>query len=719
MNYFFYTDYYLELDLFDNQFVSILSGLHVHPTLPLDITIMSDDCVLYEAAQDSIIDFSPDTLGYYWNDGKTCLRTTEGLIFKSCDSEEAIQSVLIDGKMCGQKIDCTLSKEPQDQPRYTLRLLYGKKALLKQGEGARYILEIDEKEHSLYFHEFLFSYSVKQKTGFYSDDGQLFYYDRPLPGLAIDTFMVLHFNYAKDKHSVVCGDKLISEADVDSFEVISTTLAKDKNHVYNLAEIIEGALPDSFEIIDGKDCDAFEYYCKDDSTIYYLGEVIYGVDCASFRLINSNFAVDDNWVYRSGKRISILDSSSFQYISDLYVADRNGVYLNDIFLEQIATSKDDFIAYDHYFLSNEVIYWQNCSYPLSADPASFISINSMWARDKIHIFYQNKIVYKGTYNYIKPFYDLLIVDEKMISDKGPIRGASSVDWHRLYGNFYASKDNLYYKDQFIDGGTPRSFTMLDSLRFKDQNNIYLIEEYSEELEIISDIDSDELVIVNEFILKTNNLVYFYNTVIKDANPKTFRFLKYGFSSDDKAAFCNEIRLDGLDPCTLHILNYNIIHDTKRLYYQCTPLEIEISQMVLLTDDILKDHQFVYYKGLRIAKADAPSYTVVNSFFQKDIKNIYHNEKHLLLNADETIFQDEVYAMDLKRVFFIDKEILSADVASFKILGLSISKDKNNVYFRENIIVQADPFSFKILGYNQFIDKFNLYQVENGKVCICR
>ncbi|WP_138587021.1 DKNYY domain-containing protein [Pseudoalteromonas sp. S558] len=49
------------------------------------------------------------------------------------------------------------------------------------------------------------------------------------------------------------------------------------------------------------------------------------------------------------------------------------------------------------------------------------------------------------------------------------------------------------------------------------------------------------------------------------------------------------------------------------------------------------------------------------------------------------------------MLFIDNEILSADVASLKILAHSISKDKNNDYFRENIIAQAHPFRFKILG----------------------
>ena len=717
MKYYFQAQYHQRLDLFDNVFVSMATGNVVEPSLPLEIIIESEDCVLYESDNGSIIDFSPTTLGYYWITGQTCLRTRDGLVFEPCDDKDAVQYTYIDGQIYGQKINTDLSQMPTTKKRYHFRKLNGCKAQLKQNDDSSFTLEIDEKEYPIALHELEFSFFVNEETGFTQDGEKLYYYDRPLPQLTLVDFRVLHFNYAKDNHVVVCGADVISQADAATFEVITTTLAKDKNHVYEFSKIIKGADAKSFVVIDGKEQDAYQQYSKDKQTVYYFGEAIIGADLASFRIIHGRYSADKNWVYRSGLRIALFDAESFYYISQSFVGDKNGIYTDFLNITQIAQCDDVFVDYDNdYFAVNDTLYWADKEHPFDADLASFSSINCTWAKDETHIYYKDEVVYKGGYETAEIFDELLLrVDDKIISNRGIIAGANAKEWHLLIFPFYACADRLFYQQELLDKGDPNTFEALDDNRFKDKSNVYIFDNDFEIVDTIFDINTENIVLIDECFLKTPDTVYFQELAIQDADPDTFEVLEYGFSRDKKAVFCNQEKLPELNPLDVTILNHNFIHDNNTLYYQSTRLDIEVSNMKILNDDIVKDNRHVYYKTHYLSGAEASSYQLSTRFFQRDNQGIYHNQHRLPLNADETVFLDEVYAIDNLRVFFIDSEIMDADVSSFKVIGNNVSVDKNNVYFREKRVEHADPASFKIMGYAQFVDDNHQFTIRNGHI----
>ena len=717
MKYYFQAQYHQRLDWFDNVFVSMATGNVVEPSLPLEIIIESEDCVLYESDNGSIIDFSPTTLGYYWITGQTCLRTRDGLVFEPCDDKDAVQYTYIDGQIYGQKINTNLSQMPTTKKRYHFRKLNGCKAQLKQNDDSSFTLEIDEKEYPIALHELEFSFFVNEETGFTQDGEKLYYYDRPLPQLTLVDFRVLHFNYAKDNHVVVCGADVISQADAATFEVITTTLAKDKNHVYEFSKIIKGADAKSFVVIDGKEQDAYQQYSKDKQTVYYFGEAIIGADLASFRIIYGRYSADKNWVYRSGLRIALFDAESFYYISQSFVGDKNGIYTDFLNITQIAQCDDVFVDYDNdYFAVNDTLYWADKEHPFDADLASFSSINCTWAKDETHIYYKDEVVYKGGYETAEIFDELLLrVDDKIISNRGIIAGANAKEWHRLIFPFYACADRLFYQQELLDKGDPNTFEALDDNRFKDKSNVYIFDNDFEIVDTIFDINTENIVLIDECFLKTPDTVYFQELAIQDADPDTFEVLEYGFSRDKKAVFCNQEKLPELNPLDVTILNHNFIHDNNTLYYQSTRLDIEVSNMKVLNDDIVKDNRHVYYKTHYLSGAEASSYQLSTRFFQRDNQGIYHNQHRLPLNADETVFLDEVYAVDNLRVFFIDSEIMDADVSSFKVIGNNVSVDKNNVYFREKRVEHADPASFKIMGYAQFVDDNHQFTIRNGHI----
>ena len=154
------TDYQLVLNRFDeNTFTDSVSGKIIEPTLPLVITILEDDCVLYENDQESMVDYAPTTLGYYWIKENTCIRSRDGLVFEPSSENDAIQFSLRDGELHGEKINTCLSKEPQTLPRYSFRSLTGYKAVLHK-QNNQFYLEINGKQHRLFLPEFEFSYKV-------------------------------------------------------------------------------------------------------------------------------------------------------------------------------------------------------------------------------------------------------------------------------------------------------------------------------------------------------------------------------------------------------------------------------------------------------------------------------------------------------------------------------------------------------------------------------
>ena len=63
-----------------------------------------------------------------------------------------------------------------------------------------------------------------------------------------------------------------------------------------------------------------------------------------------------------------------------------------------------------------------------------------------------------------------------------------------------------------------------------------------------------------------------------------------------------------------------------------------------------------------------------------------------------ILDNEKYAKDKNKVFFIGRTIKGANPESFQILGNGYSKDANHVFLDAEIVVLADPNSFERLEF---------------------
>ena len=85
---------------------------------------------------------------------------------------------------------------------------------------------------------------------------------------------------------------------------------------------------------------------------------------------------------------------------------------------------------------------------------------------------------------------------------------------------YYSKDksNVYFYDSKIKSADPKSFTILSSSHSKDKNNVYY---YGEK---ITGADSETFKILEENLAADRRNIYFKQTKLTDIDRKTFIFL---------------------------------------------------------------------------------------------------------------------------------------------------------------------------------------------------
>ena len=133
------------------------------------------------------------------------------------------------------------------------------------------------------------------------------------------TFEPTKYNFAKDKNAVFVDYRMIENTDKDSFEIIDEIYSKDKNKVYRYTEKVEGANPKNFQIIGESEIG------KDDSHLFWNGEILQEADYKTFKVISYNLAKDKNHLYWENKIVNI-DVKTFHDLGCNYVKDKNGIY---------------------------------------------------------------------------------------------------------------------------------------------------------------------------------------------------------------------------------------------------------------------------------------------------------------------------------------------------------------------------------------------------------
>jgi hypothetical protein len=188
----------------------------------------------------------------------------------------------------------------------------------------------------------------------YKTSNGIYYEKDSVVGAEPDTFEVLNHVWARDSKAVYAYGKKQTKPDLYSFTVLNNMYAKDKNQVYyltgkaSLTSVINDADPLSFEVLDNG---YYEYevpekqiigrphlggYARDKNQVFYgqlLGGkprvVASGAKIDLFRVIKYSYADDGENLYIFGEKIKEVDRDSFEILSPRWAKDKAHVYCDN------------------------------------------------------------------------------------------------------------------------------------------------------------------------------------------------------------------------------------------------------------------------------------------------------------------------------------------------------------------------------------------------------
>ncbi len=215
-----------------------------------------------------------------------------------------------------------------------------------------------------------------------------------------------------------------------------------------------------------------EFYVKDSASVFHLCRKT-NADCATFLVINQNFAKDKNGIWYNGYHVNEnIDTSTFEIIQM-----QNGDFIYSFAKDKysvFATQRSTRIGkYQGY--SDQLVKLKN------SDPKTFIIINTIWAKDKNNVY--------------------------------------------CYGKIWSNIDAQTFEYLFTDTEfKSRSYA-------KDKNNLY----DANGRKTKKGIDGKHFVMLNEFWGKDNNSVFNFKTerVIKNLDAKTFEITSENGEAEDK------------------------------------------------------------------------------------------------------------------------------------------------------------------------------------------
>jgi len=147
------------------------------------------------------------------------------------------------------------------------------------------------------------------------------------------------------------------------------------------------------------------------------------------------------------------------------------------------------------------------------------------------------------------------VDGKWSYDRNPFEAADPASLKAIDGQFAKDAVQAYYRGVPIPGSDPTTFEVLSEHEARDRRAVYWGETYRKGQEY--------------FTVK-----YARIEPIVDADPKTYRMLKYDYASDGKHAFKEGQRLRTVrDPASFEVFTPRLSRDNTRAYYE----DIEIPE----------------------------------------------------------------------------------------------------------------------------------------------
>lgn len=467
----------------------------------------------------------------------------------------------------------------------------------------------------------------------------------------LGTFKVLNDKYAKDvKNVYFSGNKSFEDVDAGTFEVLPADYSKDENNVYSpengWIQRVNGANPKTIKVLN-------QFYLKDDKNVFFNDEKILGADANSFIALDkeNGYAKDKNSVYYFGQKVEGANSKTFEVISD-------GEY-----------SKDD----KNVYASGEVIK--------GADPETFREFpETSYSRDKNNLYY-----YFGEDKFLGK------IDENKFEflDDFIIRNGNEI---YFYGNKLKLKDAKKFK---LIKNTGIMTTSKIIVYGKNDENVYVVtpDDAPGNIRIIENADKDTFEVMenNRYSKDKNNIYYLGNygiVKLEDVDKVSFVISEqFPFSYDRKNVYYAGKKVDGVTSARLKVIRrpnepIDFISDNKNLY-----------RLVEIFDENNRELKSVKAVAIKNPKVDFKTFEIFDEW-----PNYFHDKNNVY-------YENKLYQIPLKK-------IEEADRKSFTLLNSEFSKDNKNIYYYGNKIKDLNSEEFEFEG-NNFIKELDIvYFLKN-------
>ena len=467
----------------------------------------------------------------------------------------------------------------------------------------------------------------------------------------LGTFKVLNDKYAKDvKNVYFSGNKSFEDVDAGTFEVLPADYSKDKNNVYSpengWIQRVNGANPKTIKVLN-------QFYLKDDKNVFFNDEKILGADANSFIALDkeNGYAKDKNSVYYFGQKVEGADPKTFEVISD-------GEY-----------SKDD----KNVYASGEIIK--------GADPKTFREFpETSYSRDKNNLYY-----YYGEDKFLGK------IDENKFEflDDFIIRNGNEI---YFYGNKLKLKDAKKFKLIKNTGIMTISKIIVYG---KNDENVYVVtpDDALGNIRIIENADKDTFEVMenNRYSKDKNNIYYLGNygiVKLEDVDRVSFVISEqFPFSYDRKNVYYAGKKVNGVTSAGLKVIRrpnepINFISDNKNLY-----------RLVEIFDENNRELKSVKAVAVKNPKVDFKTFEIFDEW-----PNYFHDKNNVY-------YENKLYQIPLKK-------IEEADRKSFTLLNSEFSKDNKNVYYYGNKIKDLNSEEFEFEGNNFIKDLDIVYFLKN-------
>lgn len=341
-------------------------------------------------------------------------------------------------------------------------------------------------------------------------------------------------------------------------------------------------------------------------------------------------------------------------------------------------------------------------------------------------------------------------------------------------SFGRDKNNVYYLGDKLNKIDPKTFEVVEGYGitiFKDKNGIYTFGKNYDKLKVINfkengiDIDFNNFKVIsseNPTIYRNKNDIYFQKggkiLQIKNVDAKTFEKIngrsyldnKYYRDKNNVYYFSEDkmLKLENADRNSVNELSENILKDKNYVYFENQQIKgLDVNSFKVIyenrisePENLIKDKNGVYYidenkKTLikfKNDEIDIESFGIANKMLDdyfKDKNNVYYLEDyklHRLDNLDIETYQNIFmtrYKKDKNNLYFKWKKVKGVNPDDIEIIENNFIKIKNTLYKISNFggkeaeiePLSVDTNTFEEIENNYYRDKNNIYFYKYGNL----